>query len=131
VSSSVQAIVIWSVIGYQHGGQRGRTRRRSGARAPAGSVQSGRNAMPRFKGEIAGEGLDRTQAVLNSADIPTLGPYILLPRPGEESSPREVTVGRQMWAVLDAVSAEAAEVRVKQALAEADWNVQPAEPSRA
>jgi hypothetical protein len=87
--------------------------------------------MPRFKVEIAGERLDRAQAVLNAAAIPTLGPYILEPRSGDESAPRQITVGRQMWAVLDAVNADEAEIRVKQVLAEADWNIQPAEPSRA
>ena len=85
--------------------------------------------MPRFKVEIHGEGLERAMVALHGADIPTLGPHIVLPRPGEEPSPEQLRVSGQMWAVLDADTAEAAEDRVSDMLpADGDYTVESARP---
>jgi hypothetical protein len=81
--------------------------------------------MPRFEIEIQGDGLERALATLNAAGIPTIGPAFS----AWGSDPAEWRVSNEMWAVLDARSAEAAEARVRDNLPkDADYTVLPAKP---
>jgi hypothetical protein len=65
--------------------------------------------------------------MLDRAGIPSLGPYTVLSRPGE-GPVEQIEVSSQMWAHLGARTADAAEARVKEVLANGAWSVQPAEP---
>jgi hypothetical protein len=78
-------------------------------------------ALPRFKVEIQGEGLERARDALNAAGVPTIGPTSV-GREGESE-----IVGRTMYAVLTAPSAAEAQARVSEALP-GDLTVSPAEP---
>jgi hypothetical protein len=81
--------------------------------------------MPRFEVEIQGDGLERALATLNGAGIPTIGPAFS----GWGGDPAPWTVSREMWAVLDARSAQAAETRVRDNLPkDGDYTVLPARP---
>ncbi len=80
-------------------------------------------ALPRFKVEIHGEGLERARHTLNSAGVPTVGPTLA----GFSGGP--LTVGHEMLAVLEALTPEQAEARVREALpADGEYTVAPAEP---
>lgn len=86
--------------------------------------------MARFEVEIQGDGLERALAALNGANIPTIGPAFWGwgDDPGADF-PASLRVGREMWAVLDAGTAEAAEARVKDNLPKnGDYTVLPAKP---
>jgi hypothetical protein len=81
-------------------------------------------APPRFKVEIQGEALEEARHALNAAGVPTIGPTMTWRSGGGTE-----TAGHTMLAVLEALSPEQAEARVREALpAEGEYTVSPAEP---
>jgi hypothetical protein len=81
-------------------------------------------AVPRFKVEIHGTGLEHALTALNQGGVPTMGPTFTW----IEGSADTARVGRQMSAYLDTESGEAAEARVRETLpADGDFTVKPAE----
>jgi hypothetical protein len=79
--------------------------------------------LPRFKVEIQGEGLEQARHALNAAGVPTIGPTMTWRSGGTE------TAGHTMLAVLEALTPEEAEARVREALpADREYTVARAEP---
>jgi hypothetical protein len=66
--------------------------------------------MPRFGVDISGKHLDRAMALLNGAGIPTIGSFPAYY--GEQGPPKDWELDR-LIAVVDAETADKAEVRVK------------------